>query len=549
MIIIKIYKIKVRIRVTSIKSPQISFATTGRILQQIKGKYLLGDFVKKWFEKKVDNITTLTSENKETKYVSKVLQENVDYFKAQLGSAFDVKYRSIKISNIDFAFVMVDGLCDNMLITEQILQPIQNADFKDIKTDKVVFVASDTVSASIDKSNTNDLDKAIRELVSGNLVMLVEGCEFSVLFGVQMFAKRLPQEPNVENQERGSREGFVENFKDNVAMVRRRIRNPVFKADLMEIGTTSKTRVCVCYMSDRISEETLNDVVKRLKTAKLDTILGSGYLQPFLDHKRWSIFTCVGMTQRPDVFSAKLSEGKIGVIIDGSPDALFVPYLFVEHFQSLDDYLKRPYYATFVRILKMISFICSAFLAGLYVAICTFHQEMIPESMVFGITSQESKTPLPIVAEALLIHLIYEIVREAGLRMPKPVGHAVSIVGALVIGESAVSAGIIAAPMLIVVGLTAVSSFVVSSLYEPVAVMRFLFIVIGGVAGIYGIMLGFAVVLVNICALSPYNTPFTTPISPTRLGAIRDLIVRTTWLKMGKKFMTVGKLEQKNDEE
>jgi spore germination protein KA len=152
------------------------------------------------------------------------------------------------------------------------------------------------------------------------------------------------------------------------------------------------------------------------------------------------------------------------------------------------------------------------------------------------------------VAEALLIHLIYEIVREAGLRMPKPVGHAVSIVGALVIGESAVSAGIIAAPMLIVVGLTAVSSFVVSSLYEPVAVMRFLFIVIGGVAGIYGIMLGFAVALVNMCALSPYNTPFTTPFSPTRVGAMRDLFVRASWLKMGKKIMNIGKMEQKNDE-
>jgi spore germination protein KA len=424
----------------------------------------LGDFVKKWFEKQIDDITNNIIEKQDTKYISKALCENLDYFKAQLGSAFDVKYRSVTISGVDFSFVMVDGLCDNMLITEQILKPILKADFKGVKDDKVVFVASDTVSASIDKSSTNDLDKAIRELVSGNLVMLVDGCEFATLFGVQAFAKRLPQEPSVENQERGSREGFVENFKDNVAMVRRRIRSAVFKADLMEIGSTSKTRVCVCYMSDRISEETLNDVKKRLKTAQLDTILGSGYLQPFLDHKRWSIFTCVGMTQRPDVFSAKLGEGKIGIIIDGSPDALFVPYLFVEHFQSLDDYLKRPYYATFIRILKMISLLCSVFLAGLYVAICTFHQEMIPESMVFGITSQESKTPLPIVAEALLIHLIYEIVREAGLRMPKPVGHAVSIVGALVIGESAVSAGIIAAPMLIVVGLTAVSSFVVSTL-------------------------------------------------------------------------------------
>ena len=549
MITKKTYKIKVLIRVTSIKSPQISFVGISRILQKIKGKYLLGDIVKKWFQSKIDEITVEKTEKKEAKFVSKNLQDNIDYFKAQLGSAFDVKYRSVKISNIDFAFVMVDGLCDNMLITEQIMTPILNSDFSNVKKDKVVFEASDTVSASIDKSNTNDLDKAIRELVSGNLVMFADDCEFAILFGVQMFAKRLPQEPNVENQERGSREGFVENFKDNVAMLRRRLRNPVLKVQLMEIGTTSKTRVCVCYMSDRASKDTLNEVIERLKKIDLDTVLGSGYVQPFLDHKRSSIFSCVGMTQRPDVLSAKLSEGKIGIIIDGTPDVLIVPYLFVEHFQSLDDYLKRPYYATFIRILKVISFVFSAFLPGLYVAVCTFHQEMIPESMIFGITSQESKTPLPIVAEALLIHLIYEIVREAGLRMPKPVGHAVSIVGALVIGESAVSAGIIAAPMLIVVGLTAVSSFVVSSLYEPVAVMRFVFIVIGGIAGIYGIVFGFAVILVNVCSLSPYKTPFTTPLSPTKIGAFRDLIIRTTWLKMGKKIMTVNKMEKQNGEE
>lgn len=220
-------------------------------------------------------------------------------------------------------------------------------------------------------------------------------------------------------------------------------------------------------MSDRVNPRTLEKVLKRIKEAELDTVIGSGYLQPFLDHRIPSLFTAVGRTERPDTLTAKLAEGKIGIIVDGTPDALVVPYLFTEHFHSLDDYLKRPYYATFIRVLKIVSFIFSVFLPGAYVAVCTFHQEVIPETMIMSIAVQESKTPLPIMAEALLIHLIYEIVREAGLRMPKTVGHAVSIVGALVIGDAAVTAGLVAAPMLIIVGLTAVSSFVVSSLYEP----------------------------------------------------------------------------------
>jgi len=499
-----------------------------------------------WFENKVDEITFNSSQktNQQKVRVDSSLQKNVSYFKTQLGDSFDVKYRNYSVDNHNFVFIMIDGMCDSLLITEQIMNPIINAHFNENDGDKLVFSAADHVSASIDKSITNDMEKAIAELISGNLVMFAEGCISAVLFGVQGFPKRAVLEPTTEMQERGSREGFVESFKDNITMIRRRVRNPVFKIQTFEVGTTSKTRVCVCYMSDRVNPKTLEKVVDRLKNATIDTVLGSGYLQSFLDTKNPSLFSGVGFTERPDVLTAKMAEGKIGIIVDGTPNAMIVPYLFIEHFHSLDDYLKRPYYATFIRVLKMISFLFSVFLPGVYVAVCTFHQEIIPETMIFGITGQESRTPLPIMIEALFIHLVYEIVREAGLRMPKTVGHAISIVGALVIGESAVSAGIVSAPMVIVVGLTAVSAFVVSTLYEPVAVLRFAFIVIGGLSGIYGIMLMFAVVLINAAAINPYGIPFTSPVAPTKIGAWRDFILRLDWRRMGKKNMLIDKMEK-----
>ncbi len=498
-----------------------------------------------WFKNKVDEITFENSQNKKQKVrVDKSLQKNISYFKTQLGDSFDVKYRNYSVGNQDFVFIMIDGMCDSLLITEQIMNPIINANFSEDDGDKIVFSAADRVSASIDKSITNDMDKAIAELISGNLVMFAEGCISAVLFGVQGFPKRAVLEPSTEMQERGSREGFVESFKDNITMLRRRVRNPVFKIQTLEVGTTTKTRVCVCYMSDRVNQKTLENVTERLKNATLDTVLGAGYLQSFLDTENPSLFSGVGFTERPDVLTAKMAEGKIGIIVDGTPNAMIVPYLFIEHFHSLDDYLKRPYYATFIRVLKMISFLFSVFLPGVYVAICTFHQEIIPETMIFGITGQESRTPLPIMIEALFIHLVYEIVREAGLRMPKTVGHAISIVGALVIGESAVSAGIVSAPMVIVVGLTAVSAFVVSTLYETVAVLRFAFIVIGGLSGIYGIMLMFAVVLINAAAINPYGIPFTSPVAPTKIGAWRDFILRSDWRRMGKKNMLIDKMEK-----
>lgn len=497
-----------------------------------------------WFNKKIDEITVPEKKESSKKYLSTDLQENIRYIKTQFGDAFDVKYRKYNTQGKTIIFVMVDGMCDSLLATEQVILPVIEADFKDEKGDKLLNSAADRVSASIDKSITNDLDEAIREAIYGSILMLTDDARFTVMFGVQGFPKRAILEPDTEMQERGSREAFVESFKDNVTMIRRRLRNPVFKTQVVEIGETSKTRACVCYMSDRVNTEMLDEVVKRLKSSTVDTVLGSGYMQSFLDTKYASIFSGVGFTQRPDVLTAKISEGKICVIVDGTPNALIVPYLFIEHFHSMDDYLKRPYYATFIRVLKLVSFMFSVFLPGLYVAVCTFHQEIIPETMIFGITGQESRTPLPVMLEALLIHLIYEIVREAGLRMPKSVGHAISIVGALVIGESAVTAGILSAPMLIVVGLTAVSSFVVSTLYEPVAVLRFAFIIVGGLTGFYGIMLCFAAVLINASAINPYGVPFTSPMSPTKIGAWRDMIFRADWRIMGKKRMNIDKLRK-----
>ncbi len=497
-----------------------------------------------WFQKKIDEITVKDNKSTEKQYVDTDLQKNIVYIKQQFGDAFDVKYRKYNASGKEVYFVMVDGMCDSLLATEQVILPIIEADFSDESGDKLIHSAADRVSASIDKSITNDIDEAIREAIYGSIIMLTEGSHFVIMFGVQGFPKRAVLEPSTEMQERGSREAFVESFKDNVTMIRRRVRSPVFKTQIVEVGTTTKTRACVCYMSDRVDKKMLESVVERLKNSTLDSVLGSGYLQPFLDTRYSSILSGVGFTERPDVLTAKISEGKICIIVDGTPNALIVPYLFVEHFHSLDDYLKRPYYATFIRILKIVSFLFSVFLPGLYVAVCTFHQEIIPETMIFGITGQESRTPLPVMFEALLIHLIYEIVREGGLRMPKTVGHAISIVGALVIGESAVTAGILSAPMLIVVGLTAVSSFVVSTLYEPVAILRFTFIIVGGLSGLYGIMLMFTAVLINASAINPYGVPFTSPLSPTKAGAFRDLILRAGWKKMGQGRMQVNKLEK-----
>ena len=509
---------------------------------------MFGDCMLNWIKKETKAVTFPVSEIKEDIVpIDLDLEKNILYFKKQLGNSFDILYKKIKLGSQKLCFIMDDGMCDNLLVTQQVVKPILEAKQKYFSSEPQKFLENirDVLCAGIDQKENRTLNDAVRDVLSGLVVVLVDGVDFCECFGVQGFPKRSIENAQSEVQEQGGQEAFIETFKDNVALLRRRIRSPQLRFDVLEIGKTSKTRVCVSYFADRAKPETVKSVKDALKNAELDVVLGSGYLRPFLESDVHSLFSSVGTTERPDIACAEMAEGRIIILVDGTPFALIVPYLFLENFHSLDDYENRPYYSFFIRLLKIVSFFLSMFLPGLYVAATTFHQEILPTAMLYDTAVQESITPFPVVFEALVIHFIYEIVREAGIRMPKSVGHAVSIVGALVIGDAAVSAGLIGAPMLIIVAMTAISSFVVSKIYYPVSILRFVFILIGGLTGFYGIVLGFGVLLVNLCAVKSFDTPFLSPIAPSNFGVMfRDALYRKSWKTLGKRELQIKKLEK-----
>ena len=369
--------------------------------------------------------------------------------------------------------------------------------------------------------------------------MFIDGIDQAVVMGVQGFSIRSVSEPSSEINIRGSREGFVEAARINMTLIRRRIKSPSLKFELMNLGTKSHTDAFLVYINGTVAPKLLREVRNRLSKINLEIVLDTGYLQPFVEARPLSLFSGVGVTERPDTLCAKLAEGRVGVILDGTPFVLIVPYLFAENFQSLDDYSHRPYYATFIRGLKYLGFLISAFLPGVYVGVLTFHPELMPNELLYNIAAAVEVIPFPIIVEALIIHFMYEIMREAGLRLPRPIGHAVSIVGGLVIGDAAVRAGLVCAPMIIVVALTAISSFVVPNLYEPVTVLRFSFIFIGGFFGLFGLTLGAAIVLVNLCALEAEGVPVMAPASPFKLYSLRDLFFRWGWKTLGKRQLSI----------
>ena len=468
------------------------------------------------------------------------LNKNVGLIKERFGGSFDLLIRPVKLGHGDAAFVLLDGMCDELKMTEAVIRPLTERDYPE-KSPKKALVQR--AYKGTDVQEPADIEDICDAVTAGNLVLLCDGESFSLAFGAQGFAKKAIDEPQTEQNEKGSQEGFTDCFKDNVTLLRRRLRTPELVIERDTVGTSSRTPVLLCYMKDRADPEILSSVKARIKNAKLDTVFGSGYLRPFLDKDSPSLFSDSGITERPDMLAAKLAEGRIGIIVDGTPFAVIVPYLLTDYFHSLDDYLSGSYYALFIRLLRTVCFAAAVSLPGIFVAVCLFHPEMLPAPVMYDIAAEEAQTPFPLMAEAVTIHLIYEIVREAGLRMPRAIGHAVSIVGALVIGDAAVTAGLIAAPMLIIVALTTVCSSVVARLHEPVAVMRFALIIAGGTAGLYGVFLGLGLLLADICSADPYRVPFSAPMFPFVPKAQSDGIFRAGWKKLGKMKNGIGELK------
>ena len=434
--------------------------------------------------------------------------------------------RRLKSEGRPAAAVYLDGMCDEKKITECVIKPLTEKTGLPLpgnETEKIALTAFKGLSLRL----TGDLNDAAQALTEGNLLLFTERSGSAFVFGMQGFPKKSVESPAAEQNERGSGESFVDNYKDNVALLRRRLRTPSLRAELTTVGETSRTGVVVCSLKGRADEETLAAVRRRLADARPDVLTGFGGLRKYLNAGADPLFSGVGFTERPDMLAAKLSEGRIGIFTDGSPYALIVPCVFIDHFHSIDDYMSGPVYAAFIRLLRLLCFVCSTALPGLFVAVCDFHPEVLPANVMLDIAAAEAKTPFSLAAEALAIHLIYEIVREAGLRMPVAVGHAVSIVGALVVGDAAVTAGLIAAPMLMVVALTAISSAVIPKLHESAALIRFGLILAGGLAGFFGVFLVFGLVLAGMCGVSPFGVPFCAPFAPFVPAARRDALLRT----------------------
>ena len=470
--------------------------------------------------------------------LSQSLTENTRFFQQKFQNAMDFMLRELDLGGVPAALLGLDGLVNKQVITLSILDPLLAAPPPEKPGEAALAYIEGQVLATMEQKRVGDTAQALTLLMSGFALLLVEGCREGLAFGVQGFATRGPEEPQNEVMQRGAKDGFTESFLTNIAMIRRRLKTTDLKFEKVEVGAQSHTPLALCYLQGVASPAILAQVKQRLAACDLQTVLGAGYLSGFLDRGR--LFRGVGMTERPDVVCGKIEEGRIAILVEGTPSALLVPFLFVENFQTLDDYLARPFYGTFLRWLKYAAFFLSAFLPGLYVAIVTHHPEMLPEALLLKIAESESQTPFPIMAETLLLYFLYEVLREAGLRAPRSLSATVSIVGGLVVGDTAVAAGLVGAPSLLVVALTAIAGYAVPRLYEPLALLRLGFLLAGNFLGVWGVVIGLTVLLMDLCGTSSFGVPLLSPIAPFRGElAARDVLARPDWRRLARRRATV----------
>lgn len=463
------------------------------------------------------------------KRISKDIKYNMNYLKNAMNDSADLVQREIKIAGKSACFVCCEGLINMQVVGQIIFGQLYKIEDTDCTPDELIEIISTSFAASVDLIDVYDFDTLLHLIMSGFVVIMVEGSSHGLVFGAQGFPTRSISEPSTEQNIRGSRESFVETMKLNQTLIRRRIKNGNLKFEMMTLGEKSQTDISLVYMTDTASPEIIDLVKAKLQNADLDYILDSAYLESFLEDSKFSLFSTVGVVERPDTFCGKIIDGRVGIIVDGSPFALVVPYIFADNFQAFDDYTHKPFFADFIRIIKYICIITSAFLPGLYVAATTYHPEMIPSALLMNIAAAEENIPLPIMLEALLVYLLYEIVREAGLRLPRALSHSVGIIGGLVIGDAAVSAGIVSAPMIMVLALTAICSFVVPPLYDSVTFIRFMTIILGGTLGIFGLSVFAIMISFNISALSSFGVPYTSGISPTNKNSFYSYILRRNY--------------------
>lgn len=480
------------------------------------------------------------------------LEWRLPWIKQQLENCSDVVYRQFSIgTGKACTLIYLRGMADQTTIQDVIIRGLLNYN-QSKDGDLVPFLFEEKAISVSEIQIIIDINQAISTVLSSGIALIIDGESRMMTFpSASSFSTRAIEEAPNESVIRGPREAFIESLDTNMTMVRRRLKSKNFKTEEITMGTETNTRIIIAYIKGVCKPELVRELKRRLSYLEIDGIVGSSTLEETIEDSPFSPFPQVEYSERPDIVSASLLEGRVAIIVDGSPSAIMVPVTLAMLMQTAEDYYQRYIAATWIRWIRYLFLIVSLLLPSLYIAITTFHPEMIPYKLLMTIAAAREIVPFPAFVEAFIMELAFEALREASIRIPKSIGQAVSIIGALIIGTAAVQAGIVSAAMVIIVSLTGIASFIIPhfDLGLSIRLLRFPIMALASILGLFGITCGLIILYIHLLNLKSFGLPYLSPFTPLVKADLNDTIFRAPWWAMQNRpiLSTHNEKRQKNN--
>ena len=455
--------------------------------------------------------------------------KEIEQIKSQLNNNPDILVREIKVSNKTVSMIFYKSTIDKMLFVQSIISPLieyngevtlQNLQEKVLKV------------IEIERVKKEDFVKSV---IRNKVLLFVEGEEDALEIDIEYLPTRQPEEPPTSPTIQGPRQGFTESVKTTVALMRKQLPSKHLVIKNFYVGEISHTQVCMFYLDNIADKKIIKKLTQKIQKINTDGIIDSHYLVEFLSERPNSMFEQYGVSEKPDVVTAKLLEGRIAIAVDGSPIVLTVPYIFLEDVQNSNDYYSNLHYATLMRYIRSLGIILATVVPGVYLSFRLYHYRIVPLKYILTINATTQNLPFTPVIELLFILVLFQILYEVSLRLPRYLGLATSIVGALVLGDTGVQAGLISPPGIIVIALSLISVYTIPNQAPQLSILRFIFLLVGATLGLLGIVGGMVYFVNYLNSLNEYDTPFLAPYSPRIKDDLKDGLVRKSLKNMKKR--------------
>lgn len=465
------------------------------------------------------------------------LQAHIKYIEDTLGNPPDlVKHSFILSPDIEGYCLFLETLIDKTKIENDILRVFTEEQLSDVLLTKENVIQSLSKRIPVIPITVSpSMDLCIQGLLQGKCLLMLAGVNKVLLIDAAKFYQRPVSEPQTETTVYGPREAFNEDIQTAIGLLRKRIRTTNLRLEQMMIGTATETKLLIIYLQDIASDEVVNEFRRRIQAIQTDSILDTAYVEEWISDNKFTLFPTLLKTERPDVVSSHILEGRVAVMVDGSPITIIGPITFVQFFRATEDYYQSAYAATLTFWLRVLAFALAVFVPAFYIAGVSYNQAFIPPSLLINISAQREGVPFSGFVEAIIMMVTFEILREAGLRMPRVAGQAISIVGALVLGQAAVEAGLVSSAMVIVVSITAISNFVAPFFNFGISqrILQFLYLLLAGFMGLFGILCGVMFTIIHLASLESFGVPYLAPLAPTLVSDWKDTLLRVprSWMK------------------